>query len=108
MPRGANADEPVYEVVWPLGRLTKEVLGGHRLPDPTGKKIGFVWDYVFRGDRMWDVIKEDLAERYDGLSFVDWEVFGNTHGHDEAQVVAALPELLREMEVDAVIAGVGA
>src|SRR5262249_37077442 len=85
-----------YEVVWPLGRPTPASLGAQRLTEPAGKTVGFVWDYAFRGDLMWDVIKVELSKRYPDMRFVDWEVFGNTHGHDENEVVAALPGMFRQ------------
>ena len=36
-----------------------------------------------------------------------WREFGNTHGGDERKVVAALPQRLKELGVDAVISGMG-
>jgi hypothetical protein len=36
---------------------------------------------------------------------VSWREFGNTHGRDEREVVAALPERLKALGVDAVISG---
>ena len=41
------------------------------------------------------------------MQFVSYDEFGNTHGGDEREVVAALPAQLKELEVDAVISGMG-
>ena len=79
-----------------------------RLEALGAKRIGFVWDYVFRGDEMFEVLEEELSKRFPGSVFVPYETFGNMHGHDEREVLAALPDILRREELDAVIAGVGA
>ena len=79
-----------------------------RLADGEGKRIGFVWDYVFRGDEMFRILEEELGKRFPGSSFVPYEAFGNIHGHDEREVLAKLPERLRAEKVDAVVVGVGA
>lgn len=99
----------LYEVVWPLGKSAFEPLPvKDRLPDLTNKTIAFMWDYAFEGDRVWAIVKESLAERYEGAKFIDHKVFGNIHGQDERALVAAIPDKLRELGVDAVITGVGA
>ena len=41
------------------------------------------------------------------MKFINWSEFGNTHGSDERKVVAALPEKLKALGVDAVISGMG-
>jgi hypothetical protein len=105
-------DAERHDVVWPSAPLVEGAahIGGFaaRTGDLSGRKIGFIWDYVFSGDLMFEEIRGKLAERYDGLSFVDHGVFGNVHGHDEVDVLERLPELLRSTEVDSVILGVGA
>jgi hypothetical protein len=101
--------EPRYDVVWPLGRsATVNVPLNPRLPVPDGKKIGFVWDYVFRGDEMFELIAAELKHRFPTLEFIAYPQFGNIHGSDEREVIARLPDRLREEGVDAVIIGVGA
>jgi len=100
------------DVVWPSApvqaseRFTGEFAA--RAAELSGKRIGFIWDYVFHGDIMFEEIERELSARVDGLAFVGFETYGNTHGHDEAQVLDRLPELLRATEVDSVILGVGA
>jgi hypothetical protein len=106
---GTASNEPRYDVVWPLGRSTAEQVAiTERLPEPDGKRLGFIWDYVFRGDDIFAIAREALAKHHPGLNFVDHAAFGNIHGPDEQAVVGAIPDKLRAEEVDAVIVGVGA
>lgn len=104
-----TARESRYDVLWPLGRLTeKGVAMNARFADTKAKRIGFIWDYVFRGDHMFPLIQAGLAEKFPGSTFVPYTAFGNAHGHDEHERLAALPRRLREEKVDAVVVGVGA
>jgi hypothetical protein len=102
----------MHDVVWPSAQLAaQERFTGEfavRTADLAGRRIGFIWDYVFHGDMMFEEIERELGSHYDGLTFVSHEVYGNTHGHDEVEVLERLPELLRSTEVDSVILGVGA
>ncbi|MFH1484521.1 MAG: hypothetical protein ABIH46_00475 [Chloroflexota bacterium] len=101
--------EPVYEVVWPLGKSAYETLPlAHRAPDLSGKTVCELWDWVFRGEEIFPIVRELLSQRYPGIRFVDYAAFGNTHGPKERQVIAALPELIEKHGCDAVISGVGA
>ena len=75
-----------YEVLWP--RSPMQVQGkslAKRLDTLNGKIIVQLWDYLFKGD----------------------QVFGNTHGADERQILADLPKRLKELKADAVISGMG-
>ncbi|HYF17681.1 MAG TPA: hypothetical protein VEA40_07400 [Ramlibacter sp.] len=98
-----------FEAYWPRGvrRVTTRQLAP-RLPTLEGKRIAFAWDYVFRGDVMFDEIRKQFSARYPGVSFVGHEEMGNIHGSDERAVVAALPGRLKAKGVDAVIIGVAA
>jgi len=99
-----------YEVVCPTGRWVGTPAAEPATPPAAAgpRRIGFVWDYVFRGDEMFRVAEEELRARDPGLTFVGYEAFGDIHGAGEAGVLAALPELIRAEEVEAVIVGVGA
>lgn len=104
----AVAVAPRYSVVWPQssrGVAARRV--ADRLPDLAGRRIGFLWDYVFRGDELFPVLREHLQARFDGLEVIDYEQFGNSHGGDEAAFVDALPQALHDHRVDAVVSGVG-
>jgi hypothetical protein len=96
-------------VVSPLGRLTVEALDENSgLANLAGKKIAFVWDLLFSGDKMMEEIQQLLADRHSGIEFVGHENFENVHGPEERRVVAELPGLLETMGVDAAVIGVGA
>lgn len=102
-------EEATYEVVWPLGpnaHATAETV--QRVADLSGKTVAAIWDYLFRGDEMFDIVSRKLAETYPGMKFVRHDVFGNTHGSRQKELLAAVPEKLKEHRVDAVIASVGA
>ena len=51
--------------------------------------------------------QDGLLDRGEGVQIVGYEEFGNTHGADEKQRIAALPEFLRDRRIDAVISGMG-
>jgi len=95
-------------VVWP--RSARTIISrplAARLASLEGKRIAFLWDYLFRGDEIWDLLKAKLASRFPGISFVDWDQFGSTHGEDEHRVLAELPGKLKALQVDAVVSGMG-
>ncbi len=97
-----------YKVVWPSGR---QVHDGHqlakRLDDLNGKTVAQLWDWVFKGDKMFDIWERELAAKYPDIKFISWREFGEIHGANEHAVLEALPAKLKEHDVDAVIVGVG-
>ena len=101
--------EPVYQVVWPLGKSVYEDLPiADEIPDLSGKTVCELWDWLFKGDEVFSILREVLARQHPGVKFVDYTQFGNTAGRNEREVVAALAERLREHRCDAVISGIGA
>jgi hypothetical protein len=72
----------------------------------TGTKIALVWDYVFRGDDVFRLVKERFRAGRSEVEFVDHEVFGDIHSHDE--LLDQLPSRLEEMGVDGTIVTTGA
>lgn len=103
------ANEPRYEVLWPLGRRainTQKAATG--LPDLSGKVVCELWDYIFRGDVMYARIREKLSALYPGIKFVSYKEFGNIHGPKQRDIIAGLAGKLREFKADAVISGIGA
>ena len=97
-----------FEVVWPRSRRTVGVRPlAPRLETLEGKKVAQLWDFLFRGDEVFSVLEDGLAERCPGIRFVSWREFGNTHGEDEAKIMAGLPARLKQMGIDAVISGMG-
>jgi hypothetical protein len=104
-----TAAEPTYEVFSPLGRSAGgEMRTGPALETLEGAKVALLWDWYFKGDEIFELIKADLSERYPGMTFIGPDFFGSTHGDREDEVIAELPELLRAEKVDAVISAVGA
>ncbi len=100
--------EPSYAVIYPRGkRVNEEARLAKRLDTLEGKTIGFIWDGIFFGDKMFPVIQKELVKRYPQSKFVRYEVFGLTHGGDEAKVIAGLPDKFKQYKCDAVISGVG-
>lgn len=100
--------EASYAVVWPgapSGIERREL--APRIDTLDGKRIGFLWDYLFRGDELFPILERELAARYPEVTFVGYDVFGNTHGSDEAEVIHRLPDSLRSRAVDAVVSGMG-
>ena len=95
-----------YEVFWPRAeRQQKRKALAPRLDTLEGKTVAQLWDFVFRGDEIFETLEGALKARYPGIRFVSWREFGNTHGRDEREVVAAIPERLKALGVDAVISG---
>ncbi len=105
----ANQDNGgYYEVVWPRGQrqLQAQPLA-QRLDTLNGKTVAELWDFLFRGDEIFTMLQHDLKERYPEVRFVSWKEFGSTHGQDERDILASLPERFKDMGVDAVISGMG-
>lgn len=100
--------EPTYDVVWPRSpRGVQQRRRADRLDTLAGKRVAFLWDYLFRGDELFPLLAKHLTERYDGIEIVGYEEFGNLHGADEKERVGRLPDDLRHRGVDAVVSGMG-
>jgi hypothetical protein len=100
--------ESEYEVVWPLGKtLSEKVSPAPRIADLSGKTICELSDYGFRAEEIFPLIRTSLSQRYPGVKFVEYATFGNTHGPQENEIIASLPEKLRQYNCDAVISGIG-
>ncbi|HKV54353.1 MAG TPA: hypothetical protein VJN94_06890 [Candidatus Binataceae bacterium] len=97
-----------YEVVWPRSRRTLKINPvAQRLPTLKGKTIAQLWDYVFRGDEIFPILEQELAKRFPETRFVNYSLFGSTHGGDEREVVAGIAAKLKQYQADAVISGMG-
>lgn len=101
-----------YEALWPLApREAGDVPEHERADTLSGRRVAYLWDELFRGPEMFDVITATARERFgDDVTFVGWEEFGNFHASaaEERRVLDALPGLLRSHRVDLVVAAVGA
>lgn len=105
----SSPSDPTYAVVWPRSPLgVRPARLAPRLDSLDGRRIGLLWDYMFRGEELFPVLARELTARYPGVEFVGYDVFGNVHGPDEAQVVGEIPSVIAARGVDAVVAGVGA
>jgi hypothetical protein len=103
-----KGNDGYYEALWPRSpRQSKVKALAPRLDTLAGKTIAQVWDHVFRGDEVFAFLEEGLRARYPGVKFVSWREFGNTHGSEEREVVAALPGKLKALGADAVVSGMG-
>jgi hypothetical protein len=101
-------NELTYVVVTPRPPLGVQVRQtAARLDTLEGKRIGFVWDYMFRGEEIFPALERALRGRFPGLEFVGYDTFGNIHGPDEKALVAALPSVMSQHLLDGVIIGNG-
>ncbi len=97
-----------YEVVWPRSPRQMKIRPLAKRSDTlAGRTIAQLWDYMFRGDKVFEFIEEGLKRRFPGVRFVSWREFGSISGKNERQVVASLPKRFKELGVDAVISGLG-
>ncbi len=105
----ATPNDGHFEVYWPRAprRMASKPLAA-RLDTLAGKHVALMWDYLFRGDEIFDTVKAGLSKQFPGIRFFDWSDVGNIHGSDERQMMAALPGRLKEARVDAVITAVAA
>ena len=106
--------EPTYEVVWPRSprgvqnrRVADRLESADERHPLEGKRIAFLWDYLFRGDELLPVLERELTGCFSGLEVVGYEEFGSTHGSDEAVMIAGLPAALANRHIDAVVSAMG-
>ena len=101
-------DNNNYDVVWPQGRQLKDGARlARRLDTLEGKTVAQLWDWIFKGDKMFDVWERELTKRYPGIKFISWRNFGEIHGHNEREALAELEKKFKEYGVDAALVGVG-
>lgn len=97
-----------YAVVWPRSPRTAEPVALAARPATLdGRRIAFLWDYMFRGEEIFPIIERELRNRIPGVSFVSYDEFGTTHGAGEHEVLERLGSRLAELGVDAVVSGMG-
>ena len=97
-----------FEVLWPSGpSAIPPIEPAPRLPSLAGKRIGFLWDDMFRGDEIFPLLEAQIRALEPGVEFVGHEQFGAIFGGSEHVVLEELPARLRSLEIDAVISGNG-
>ncbi|MBT6276128.1 MAG: hypothetical protein HOI95_18590 [Chromatiales bacterium] len=97
-----------FAALWPGGEsAVTPISPAPRLDTLDGKRIAFLWDAMFRGDEIFPMLAEQLSKHCKGATFISHEEFGATFGGDEHAVLEALPQLLEQKNVDAVIGGNG-
>ncbi len=102
------SNEAVFDVVWPKSaRGVQARRAAARLDSLAGTRIGFVWDFLFRGDELFPVLADELRRRFDGVEVVGHDAFGNIHGPHEHALIEAMPGTLDEHSIDAVVVGNG-
>jgi hypothetical protein len=101
-----RTNDGYYEVFWPRApRQIRTKALAPRLDALEGKTVAQLWDYLYRGDQVFELLEEGLKARFPGVRFVSWREFGSTHGGEERAALAALPQRFKELGVDAVISG---
>jgi hypothetical protein len=59
----------VYEVVWPLAlSAAASAPLAARPADLRGKRIGELWDYLFKGEEIFPLVREALHARFPGVT----------------------------------------
>jgi len=103
--------EPQFSALWPVEPTAPaESVDVPTMGDLDGRTVAFLWDYLFKGPEMFDLVASSLRKDYPTMSFVGHEVFGNIHatGDEERRVLAEIPDKLRQWGVDAAVLAVGA
>jgi hypothetical protein len=99
-----QSGDGLYEVVWPSGERKQKMRPlAKRLDTLEGKTIAQLWDYLFAGDEVFIALEEQLAKEYPTVKWVSWREFGTTHGVNEKELLASLPQRFKELGVDAAI-----
>jgi hypothetical protein len=94
--------------VWPRSpRGVQARRSAPRLDSLDGRRVAFLWDYLFRGDELFPVLEAELRSRFPTIDVVGYAEFGNLHGADEKDRVGRLPDDLKARDVDAVVSGMG-
>ncbi len=101
--------EPRFSVLWPLSRrAVKKSAAAARLSDLNDKTVCELWDVIFRGEVIYPLVREFIKAKFPRVKFVEYSAFGNVYGPRERDVIANLPQALRDHGCDAVIVGIGA
>ena len=104
----SHSGREIYEVLRPTGEAArKTVQAADRLDTLNGKTVCEVWNAGYRGERTFPKLRELLQKRYPGVKIVPYTEFPLARHYNIDEVLADLPQLLREKGCDAVISGNG-
>jgi len=98
-----SSDHGLYAVVWPRGERKQTLRPlARRLDTLNGKTVAQLWDYLFAGG--WGVAtwKRNCANNI-RREIRQLARIRSTHGVNEKELLAALPQRFRELGVDAAI-----
>ncbi len=96
--------EMTYDVVWPSGERKQKMRPlAKRFDTLNGKTIAQLWDFLFAGDEVFTALEAEIAKTYPDVKWVSWREFGTTHGVNEKELLASLPQRFKELGVDAAI-----
>ena len=99
-------NEPMFGVVHPVSRRPVVRTSNAGLARPSRQEDRAGVGLPLPGDDVFRLVKERFQAERSGMEFVDHEVFGDIHGHDE--LLDQLPSRLEEMGVDGTIVATGA
>jgi len=64
-----------YEAYWPrAARQQRTRQLAPRLATLEGKTVAQLWDYLFKGDRVFELLEAGLKARFPGVKFVSWRI----------------------------------
>ncbi len=103
-----NTNPESVAALWPGGEsAVPAILPAPRLDSVDGKRIAFLWDYMFRGEEIFPMLEEHIRSKFANTTFVGYEAFGSIFGDGEHAALEALPDRLKNLNIDAVISGNG-
>ena len=98
----------MYEVVYPLGKTNASDRPVAKPLDTLEHvTIAELSNHKFGSELTFEVLEQALRKRFPNLKLIPHAEFGDTYGPAESEVIRALPEKLKAMNVDAVISGNG-
>ena len=101
-----NTHDGHYEVYWPRTPRQNGIKPlAKRLDTLNGKVIAQVWDFLFRGDAVFEHLETAIKKQYSDVKFVSWREFSSSHGGEEKEALAEFGKKFKAMGVDAVISG---
>jgi hypothetical protein len=103
-----NAERMTYEVVRPTGEVTvKPARLAAPLDSLDGKTICEAYNNMFQGDKTFPRIREILKRRFPNLKIVPYSEFPPLDIVRIEDELRRIPDVLRQKQCDALIAGNG-